>query len=199
MCWNTIKDLMTDYPRCVEFQEKISWRTIPDVLNSKKRSHDVPSQMCWIPSQMCWIPRKDLMTYHPGCVEFQEKISWRTIPDVLNCKKRSHDVPSQMCWIVRKDLMTHHPRCVEIQEKISWRTIPDVLNSKKRSHDVPSQMCSSPKNVITPPHPPHPPNPSNQHHAKKNNKKRQKKRFHWGETHKKKTKKDSRCGAGEVK
>ena len=75
------------------------------------------------------------------CVEFQEKISWRTIPDVLNTKKRSHDVPSQMCWIPRKDLMTYHPRCVEFQEKISWRTIPDVLNSKKRSHDVQSQMC----------------------------------------------------------
>ena len=56
--------------------------------------------------KMCWIPRKDLMTYHPRCVEFQEKISWRTIPDVLNSKKRSHDVPSQMCWIPRKDLMT---------------------------------------------------------------------------------------------
>ena len=138
MCWIPRKDLMKYHPRCVEFQEKISWRTIPDVLNSKKRSHDVPSQMCW-------IPRKDLMAYHPICVEFQEKISWRTIPDVLNSKKRSHDEPSPMCWIPRKDLMTYHPRCVEFQEKISWRTIPDVLNSKKRSHDITSQMCSSPK------------------------------------------------------
>ena len=112
----------------------------------RKRSHDVPSQMCW-------IPRKDLMTYHPRCVEFQEKISWRTIPDVLNSKKRSHDVPSQMCWIPRKDLMTYHPRCVEFQEKISWRTIPDVLNSKKRSHDVPSQMCWTPRKDLMTYHP----------------------------------------------
>ena len=117
-----------------------------DVLNYKKRSHDVPSQMCW-------IPRKDLMTYHPRCVEFQEKISWRTIPDVLNSKKRSHDVPSQMCWIPRKDLMTYHPRCVEFQEKISWRTLPDVLNSKKRSHDVPSQMCWIPRKDLMTYHP----------------------------------------------
>ena len=114
--------------------------------HSKKRSHDVPSQMCW-------FQRKDLMTYHPRCVEFQEKISGRTIPDVLNFKKRSHDVPSQMCWIPRKDLMTYHPRCVEFQEKISWRTIPDVLNSKKRSHDVPSQMCWIPRKDLMTYHP----------------------------------------------
>ena len=99
--------------------ENLAW-----ILSKKCMvSHDVPSQMCW-------IPRKDLMTYHPRCVEFQEKISWRTIPDVLNSKKRSHDVPSQMCWIPRKDLMTYHPRCVEFQE---------------RSHDVPSQMCWIPR------------------------------------------------------
>ena len=224
MCWIPRKDLM-EIPSqmCLNSKKRISWRTIPDVLNSKKRSHDVPSQMCWIPrkdlngvpSHMCWIPRKDLMTYHPRCVEFQEKISWRTIPDVLNSKKRSHDVPSQMC--------------VEFQEKISWRTIPDVLNSKKRSHertfpdvlnskkgshDVLSQMCWIPrKDLMTyhprcvefqekiswhnipdvfkskeryyTPPPPPTPHPPTNTTPKKNNKKRQKKRFHWGETQKK--------------
>ena len=96
------------------------------------------------------------------CVEFQEKISWRTIPDVLNSKKRSHDVPSQMCWIPRKDLMTYHPRCVEFQEKISWHNIPDVLKSKERYYTPP------------PPPTPHPPN---QHHAKKTTKKDKKRGF----------------------
>ena len=163
MCWIPRKDLMTYHPRCVEFQEKISWRTIPDVLNSKKRSHDVPSQMCW-------IPRKDLMTYHPRCVEFQEKISWRTLPDVLNSKKRSHDVPSQMCWIPRKDLMTYHPRCVEFQEKVSCRTIPDVFKSKERYY--------------TPPTPPPTPTPPTNTTPKKQQKKTKQRGFNWGETKK---------------
>ena len=146
--WNTSKDTCSCkvasspflcFQKNRKFKEK-------DVLNSKKRSHDVPSQMCW-------IPRKDLMTYHPRCVEFQEKISWHNIPDVLNSKKRSHDITSQMCWIPRKDLMTYHPRCVEFQEKISWHNIPDVLNSKKRSHDVPSQMCWIPRKDLMTYHP----------------------------------------------
>ena len=84
------------------------------------------------------------------CVEFQEKISWRTIPDVLNSKKRSHDVPSQMCWIPRKDLMTYHPRCVEFQEKISWHNIPDVLKSKERYYTPPPPPPPTPPTNTTP-------------------------------------------------
>ena len=98
------------------------------------------------------LQKVETVAREPRLDSFQKVhgFSWRTIPDVLNSKKRSHDVPSQMCWIPRKDLMTYHPRCVEFQEKISWRTIPDVLNSKKRSHDVPSQMCWIPtKDLMT--------------------------------------------------
>ena len=78
--------------------ENLAW-----ILSKKCMvSHDVPSQMCW-------IPRKDLMTYHPRCLEFQEKISWRTIPDVLNSKKRSHDITSQMCSSPKNVITPPHP------------------------------------------------------------------------------------------
>ena len=111
------------------------------MLKSKKRSHDVPSQMCW-------IVRKDLMTYHPRCVEFQEKILWRTIPDVLKSKKRSHDVPPQMCSSPKNLITPPHPPTPPPHPTISWRTIADVFKSKERYHTPP------------PPHPPQPLQPT---------------------------------------
>ena len=101
------------------------------------------------------LQKVETVAREPRLDSFQKVhgFSWCTIPDVLNSKKRSHDVPSQMCWIPSKDLMTYHPRCVEFQEKISWRTIPNVLNSKKKSHDVPSQMCWIPRKDLMTYHP----------------------------------------------
>ena len=66
--------------QCGDLTKQILWKL------DKKKSHDVPSQMCW-------IPRKDLMTYHPRCVEFQEKISWHNIPDVFKSKERYYTPP----------------------------------------------------------------------------------------------------------
>ena len=93
--------------------------------------------------KMCWIPRKDLMTYHPRCVEFQEKISWRTIPDVLNSKKRSHDITSQMCSSPKNVITPPHPphppppQPTPRQKKTTKKTKKEVSlrrNTKKKEN-----------------------------------------------------------------
>ena len=77
--------------------------------------------------KMCWIPRKDLMTYHPRCVEFQEKISWHNIPDVLKSKERYYTPPPP--------LTPHPPNQHHAKKKQQKKTEKEVSlrrNTKKR-------------------------------------------------------------------